>query len=231
MSAYDMTERSSVFRQLVLVLLLAIMLALLTVSTVQAQKRVPAGNDTAGFSFSTGSLDAAGNSVSPGEPVVRYRLDIAMLAEIDDRPTVDIYGDGRVTVHYPVYMKKAGDYEMWLQEDELVSLVQSLSESGMLEFDQKKVKQQVRDKEARRRANGQLYAISDSVETIIDVRLDEYQRDSSAKAVKQFHKQFRWTDIEHDARRYPQQREIIEANRSVQKLRGLMKDHRLERRE
>ena len=234
MPGIEMTDRNRLFRRqmldILLALLLAISLALVTVDTAQAQKRVPAGNDSAGFSFSTGSVNAAGRLVSPGEPIISYRLDIAMLAGIDDRPTITVYGDGRVTVHYPVYMKKAGDYEMQLEEDELVSLVQSFSANGVLDFDGKKVKQKIREKRDQRRAKGQLYAISDSTETIIDVRLDEYQKDRSAKAVKRFHKRFRWTDIEHDARRYPQQREIVDANRSVQRLRGLMKDHRLVRR-
>jgi len=222
MSVIDMTRR--IFTCLLLTF------ALCGVSQAYAQKRVPAGNDSAGFSFSTGSVDAAGKQLSLAEPIISYRLDIAMLAGIDDRPTIKVYGDGRVTVHYPVYMKKAGDYQMQLEEDELVNLVQSLSGSGVLDFDEVKVKQKIREKKDKRRAKGLLYAISDSTETVIDVRLDEYQKDRSAKAVKQFHKRFRWADIEHDARRYPQQREIVEANRSVQQLRGLMKDHRLVRR-
>ena len=222
MPVFDMTRRIFIY--------VLFALTLFGVSQVQAQKRVPAGIDSAGFSFSTGISGNTAEVADLSDPVIHYQLNIAMLAGIDDRPTITVYGDGRVTVHYPVYMKKAGDYEMQLEEDELVSLVQSLSANGVLDFDEKKAKQKIREKKGQRRAKGQLYAISDSTETVIDVRLDEYQKDSSAKAVKRFHKRFRWTDIEHDARRYPQQREIIDANRSVQQLRGLMKDHRLVRR-
>jgi len=213
-----------------LTFLLVILLAFFTVSTVQAQKRVPAGNDSAGFSFSTGSVDAAGKWISPDEPIISYRLDIAMLANIDDRPTMSVYGDGRVTVHYPLYMKKAGDYQMQLDEDELVELIQSLSANGVLEFDDRKVKKSIRDKKKQSRAKGQLHAISDAAVTEIDIRLDEYQKNSSASPVKKFHKQFKWANIEHDARRYPKQPDIVDANQSVQRLRSLMKDLRLERR-
>ena len=222
MSAFDMTRRICIY--------VLFTLALCGVGQVHAQKRVQAGIDSAGFSFSNGMSENKAAQTDLSEPVIHYQLNIDMLAGIDDRPTLSIYGDGRVEVHYPLYMKKAGDYQMQLEEDELVSLVQSFSTNGMLDFDEKKVKQKIREKKDTRRAKGQLYAISDSAETIIDVLLDEYQKDSSAKVVKQFHKRFRWADIEHDARRYPQQREIVDANDSVQQLRGLMKDHRLERR-
>jgi hypothetical protein len=127
-------------------------------------------------------------------------------------------------------MKKAGDYQMQLDEDELVELIQSLSANGVLEFDDRKVKKSLRDKKKQQRAKGQLHAISDAVVTVIDVRLDEYQKNSFASPVKKFHKQFKWTNIEHDARRYPKQRDIVDANQSVQRLRSLMKDLRLERR-
>jgi len=230
MSGVGVTNRTSLLRQPLLALLLAILLALFTVSTVQAQKRVPAGNNTAGFSFATGSVDAAGRLVSPGEPIISYRLDIAMLANIDDRPTMDVYGDGRVEVHYPMYMKRAGDFQMRLDEEELVELIRSLSANGVLEFDDRKVKKSIRDKKKQSRAKGRLHAISDAAVSVIDVRLDEYQKNSSASPVKKFHKQFKWTNIEHDARRYPKERDIVDANQSVQRLRSLMKDLRLEKR-
>ena len=226
MTAIAVTKRTRLFG----LLMFALLLTLLSAGIVHAQKRVPAGKDTTGFSFSTASPVSMSVADMPSEPVIHYQLDIAMLADIDDRPTMSVFGDGRVEVHYPVYMKKAGDYRMQLAEGELVDLIQSLSANGVLEFDDSKVKKSIRDKKKQQRAKGQLYAISDSAETVIDVRLDEYQKDSSAKAVKHFHKRFRWADIEHQARRYPQQREIVNANRSVQQLRGLMKDHRLVRR-
>ena len=205
-------------------------LVLFDASLVHAQKRVPAGKDSAGFSFSTGVSQNKGTQVSLSEPVIHYQLHIDMLATIDDRPTMSIYGDGRVEVHNPEYMKMAGDYQMQLDEDELVDLVQSLSENGVLEFDDSKVKKDIRDKKKQQRAKGQLHAISDAAVTIIDIRLDDYQKNSSASPVKKFHKRFKWANIEHDARRYPKQRDIVYANQSVQRLRSLMKDLRLERR-
>ena len=241
MSANDVTKRTGLFG----LLMLAILLTLSSVGNAHAQKRVPAGKDTAGFSFSTASPVSQskanqshasqpqvgeGVTLIPFEPVIHYQLNIDMLAGIDDRPTMSVFGDGRVEVHYPLYMKKAGDYVMQLGEDELVELIQSLSANGVLEFDDRKVKKNIRDKKNQQRAKGQFHAVSDAVVTIIDVRLDEYQKNSLTSPVKKFHKQFKWANIEHDARRYPKERDIVDASQSVQRLRSLMKDFRLERR-
>ena len=98
--------------------------------------KVASGEKTAGFSFST--------DVAATEPVIHYQQNIHMLANIDDRPSLTVYGDGRVLVHFPVYMKRAGDYEMQLDETELVSLLQSLSANGVIDFDEKKVKDNIR---------------------------------------------------------------------------------------
>ena len=191
---------------------------LLLVSPVMfAQKVVESGVNSAGFSFNEKS----------SEPVIQYRQHIYMLAGIDDKPTLQIFADGRVVAHYPVYMKKAGDYEMQLDEAELEALIQSLSSNGLMVFDAKKVKDKIKQHKKAEKAKGQFHAISDAVESVIEIKLDEYQENNKAKKIEKFHKQFRWKNIEHDAARYKHDSEIIKANNSVTHLKGLMKDKRL----
>jgi len=191
---------------------------LLLVSPVMfAQKVVESGVNSAGFSFNEKS----------SEPVIQYRQHIHMLAGIDDKPTLQIFADGRVVAHYPVYMKKAGDYEMQLDEAELEALIQSLSSNGLMVFDAKKVKDKIKQHKKAEKAKGQFHAISDAVESVIEIKLDEYQENNKAKKIEKFHKQFRWKNIEHDAARYKHDSEIIKANNSVTHLKGLMKDKRL----
>ena len=191
---------------------------LLLVSPVMfAQKVVESGVNSAGFSFNEKS----------SEPVIQYRQHIYMLAGIDDKPMLQIFADGRVVAHYPVYMKKAGDYEMQLDEAELEALIQSLSSNGLMVFDAKKVKDKIKQYKKAEKAKGQFHAISDAVESVIEIKLDEYQENNKAKKIEKFHKQFRWKNIEHDAARYKHDSEIIKANNSVTHLKGLMKDKRL----
>ena len=192
---------------------------LVQASAAHAQMKVASGEKTAGFSFTT--------EVAATEPVIYYQQNIQMLANIDDRPSLTVYGDGRVLVHYPVYMKRAGDYEMRLDETELVSLLQSLSANGVIDFDEKKVKQDVRGYKKQLNAKGQFYEVSDAVETSIDIRLDEYQKNASSPKVKNFKTSFKWKNIEQDASRYKNNLAISKANNSVSQLNALMKDDRL----
>ena len=194
-------------------------LLLMQVSAAHAQMKVASSEKTAGFSFTT--------EVAATEPVIYYQQNIQMLANIDDRPSLTVYGDGRVLVHYPVYMKRAGDYEMRLDESELVSLLQSLSDNGVIDFDEKKVKQDVRAYKKQLHAKGQFYEVSDAVETSIDIRLDEYQKNVSSPKIKNFKTSFKWKNIEQDAARYKNNPAISKANNSVSQLNALMKDDRL----
>lgn len=204
--------------------LLFFVFSLFSVGSLHAQKIVAPGDNTPGFRFST----APGRALhDPVQPVVHYQQNISMLAEIDDRPSLSVYGDGRVRVHFPEYMKKAGDYEMKISEDEVAGLVRSLYEDGVLEFDEDKVKAKMRSERKALRQSGQLYAISDAMETVVEIRLDEYQRNRSSASIKNFHKRFQWKNIEQYALRFNQQREIVDAHRSVKNLQRLMEDNRL----
>lgn len=197
-------------------------------SGAQAFRSVDSTQSTAGYRFD----DSAANT----QPVIEFRQHVHMLADVDDRLTMTIHGDGRVLVHYPVYMKRAGDYEMQLDKDELVSLLSAMAANGLMDFDAGNVRDRIQAKRrsiyARAKAGkAELFEISDAVDSIIDIRLDEYRRNSSATAHKNFSKRFRWQNIEHDARRFSDEQAIVRASRSVLDLRRLMKDTRLKPRQ
>ena len=184
-----------------------------------AQKIVESSEHTAGFLFATDN--------AASDPVIHYQQNIHMLSAVDDLPSLRVFGNGRVLVHYPAYMKKAGDYEMQLNDAELVNLIQSLSSNGVMDFDEAKVKAKKQAFEKALKAKGQFYAISDAVETIVDINLDEYQKNKTSKKIKDFHKKFSWKNIEHDANRYQHDLDITKANKAISDLKVLMKDDRL----
>ena len=197
-----------------------LLFSLLFVSSVlYAQKIIDSSDLSAGFSF------ADNDAVT--EPVIYYQQNIQMLSGINDRPSLSVFGNGRVLVHYPAYMKKAGDYEMQLDDVELVNLLQSLANNGIIGFDENKVKADLKAYKKALKDKGQFYEISDAEETIIDIKFDEFQKNKTSKKIKGFHKQFKWKNIEHDASRYKHDKDITKANNSVTKLKGLMKDARL----
>jgi predicted RND superfamily exporter protein len=124
-------------------------------------------------------------------------------------------------------MKMAGDYEMMLSDQELAVLIGDLAKDGVIDFDDNKVKQAVSEEKRSARAKGELYAVSDAVETVIVIQLDEYQKNSSSPKIKKLKKDFRWKNIEQDATHYKNNIAILKANDSVTKIKGLMNDQRL----
>jgi hypothetical protein len=189
--------------------------------SLSAKRVIESGDDSPGFSYATDS--------DTSEPIIRYQLRIDMLANIQDRQTISVYGDGRVVVHYPAYMKDAGDYQMQLSEDELNQLIRELSDGGMMDFDHKEAKSRVEAARKLMRDKGQLYEVSDDVETVVEISLDEYQKNTNSKKVKGFNKQFRWKNIRHDAARYKNDSAINRAHDAVKRIQGFKKDSRLVR--
>ena len=171
------------------------------------------------------SLQAAGNmpqtpglqpvfhfSANAGEPVIEYNLVHGMIAQPDPVPLLRVYGDGRVHVHIPAYMKQAGDYELFFNQIELNELLRQLDDNGIMTFDKAAVMQERRQLEtARFAATGELFYISDHTDTIINVRLNQYQRTPSSQRIHGFNKQFVWRNLKQDARRYPASQAITRA--------------------
>jgi hypothetical protein len=162
-------------------------------------------------------------SQTAAEPVIEYNLVHHMLAEPDPEPLLRIYGNGRVQVHYPVYMTKAGDYELELSQPELRSLLRALATDGIIDFDRAASRDQRQQLNAQQRtASGTLFYISDSSDTVIDIRLKEYQKGPGTARVLNLKKHFSWPDLKQDARRFPQLREITNASNAAQRLETLL---------
>ena len=59
-----------------------------------------------------------------------------MIQDPDPAAFVRVYGDGRVLVHRPRYMKKAGDYTVTLSQEELEDLLRPFADSRLLTLDE-----------------------------------------------------------------------------------------------
>ena len=163
-------------------------------------------------------------STQAEEPVIEYRLVHQMLADQDPEPLLRIYGNGRVHAHYPAYMQKAGDYEYRLSRPELNALLRSLSQDGVIDFDHAAVQAERQQRQDQQRAAGELHYISDTTETIIDIRLDEYRRHPDTNRIRNLNKRFQWNNLQHDKKRFPQMSSIKDAATGAQRLHELL-DH------
>jgi hypothetical protein len=207
-----MYSRSKPSRFLLVPLLLTVLLA---ISGVQAQD--------------------PGQAIAAGQPLIRYSTDAAkpiientlvhhMLADQDPEPLLRIYGNGRVHAHFPAYMKKAVDYEYRLSQSELIALLRSLSQDGVIDFDHAAVTAERKQLQDQQRAAGELHHISDTTETIIDIRLDEYRRHPGARRISNLNKRFKWNNLQYDKKRFPQSNTLKGAAAGANRIQTLL-DH------
>jgi hypothetical protein len=164
------------------------------------------------------------------DPVIEYTLVHHMLAEQDPQPLLRVYGSGRVHVHLPLYMKRAGDYELHLTRTELDKLLHSLVQDGIIDFDHAAVKQQKQQIASQQRASaGVLFHVSDVTETVINIKLDEYQRGPGTSRIAGLKRQFTWKNLEHDAKRFRQLNTLQGAAAATQRLHSFINHPGLQR--
>jgi hypothetical protein len=146
-----------------------------------------------------------------------------MLSNQDPTPLLRIYGDGKVLAHFPVYMKKAGDYQLTLSQSELLTLVRSLAQDGIFDFDGKASQRYKQQKDSQKAfSTGTLQHVSDTTKTVIDINLNSYQRSFADKRITNFSKTFIWDNLQQDAKRYTQSTAITRAAASARNLHLLL---------
>lgn len=180
---------------------------------------VTSSSSAASFSFETDSV----------EPILRYHEVVHMIANRDEQPMMQVYGSGLVKVHHPVYKKNAGDYEMQLSQQELVAILESLAGDGLMDLNVEKVKNKKQKVDKELRKQGDLFYISDSVTTHIDIKLKHYKPANKKLKVKDYKKSIRVKDIEHDVKRYKSIEEIQKTSKSITLLKKIMKNDKLKR--
>ncbi len=175
----------------------------------------------------------------PGEPGFEYANDpqtlvvafseaLGELAEADPGPTLRLYGDGRLAVHYPAYMQRAGEYSVSLSSKEMHDLVASLVGKRLVEFDTSSVRGRVRAAAAQRRAaaaaRGELvlFSASDPSTIEIELNLDRYRPAGPGPELRHVARRISWRGLRADAGRYPEIAELQDLAAAHRELTALM---------
>jgi hypothetical protein len=151
--------------------------------------------------------------------LVHLRERLVALEDEDPGPSLSVYGDGRVAVHYPRYMKRAGEYTLQLGPQDLGALMRSLASRGLLEFDAVAV---ARRKAEAARSRAQLFEVFDATTTEIELRVERYQPVPGAPELRNVHKRLSWNGLRADAKRYPEVAELADLAAARQELGALM---------
>ena len=169
-------------------------------------------------------------SQAPNAVVVTYHEELGELSSVDSTPRIRIFGNGRVAVHYPAFMKRAGTYEFQMGPAELRNLLRSLTAKGLVDFNARAVNNSRRARAVARRqeriAAGQpeeVFAISDETTTVIELNLDEYTAPGpSAPVINDVQKRVAWRNLRSDAERYSEIPAIQKLRAAEVELRGLL---------
>lgn len=165
-------------------------------------------------------------SETAGALLVSFREIWPEFAEQDPTPLVRIYGDGRVVVHQPAYMKRRGVYEMWLPKPELEALLLELT-PVLLAFDEKEVATRKEEAKARlrslagERGGPTLFYIADAEVSVFHLGVDSYRPAGAGSAVKLSSMERVWRGLRYDAERYPEVAPIQALMRAETALRAL----------
>ena len=146
-------------------------------------------------------------SDDPGTIVIQLVQHVGI--ESADLLQVRIYGDGRVLVHFPVYMTRAGDYTLQLSPEERDALLQIAVGGGLVEFDGSRVRnevtsarQSIQDAALQSAGPVTLSSRSDPALRIIDLRLASYT-DAGGTPQRNVEIQIMWAGAQADAQDLP----------------------------
>jgi len=149
--------------------------------------------------------------------VLSYREVVGELAGEARGPSMEIYGDGRVHVHYPGYMTRAGDWDGRLTGTELDQVVQTAVARGLLGFDPPTIR--ARTTQARRATataarlqpgRPLLFEASDPSTVVITLRAQ-----GRARTIV-------WSGLRADAKRHPDIHELVELRAAQRAIETLM---------
>lgn len=165
----------------------------------------------------------------PDVAVVVYREILGEIGGADRGPTLTIFGDGRTVAHYPLYMKRAGDYELRLAPGEVDALLRSLATKGVLDFDATATRAAARTSmtAARQRALAantpiQLFEAVDASTTVIEVAVERYVAATpGAREVRHVTTRAVWTGLRADIDQHPDVPALRALGAAEEELRAL----------
>jgi len=158
---------------------------------------------------------------SSGFVLLQFGQDVG-IRDADRTPRVRLYDDLRVVVHFPIYMQRAGDYELTLHESEVQELADAID--SVLSFDPDSTEVLIREMEAEARTTAfrenQPVVVSDwsdETTTILEVPLiggllegvgasllPESEQTGFRAADGVEFRRVVWTGLQNRAERFPQ---------------------------
>jgi len=146
----------------------------------------------------------------------------------DQTPLLQVHGDGRVRVHWPVGRRDSGDWEMKLDREEMHSLVASLVASGVMEFDATAARSAIHEASRQRIDATRVVTATDPTLSTFVVQLSSYG-DSAGRERDGITRTVRFAGIRRAAEDHAGVAGLAGLAQAEQLLLDVTRDERLER--
>lgn len=175
-------------------------------------------------------INITGDTRRPEDIVLGYTQKLNHLGESDGGVSLLLYNDRYVIAFYPEYMRRAGIYGMYLEEEVMTQLWSLLTHNDTLSFSEDTVRRHI---QALNRAKAaQLASLSrsgDNATMVIEIYPNRYQSVGFGYGQADEMKQISWHGLKWDASEYPDIREIQNLYQIHQMLHDILKHKNLER--
>lgn len=154
-------------------------------------------------------------------PVVTYLLVAGEVNTGDAGPSIAVYGDGEVQVHFPNFMTKSGDYTLQLSPSELEDLLASFDTQPLAEFSAAEVqaKKQQQTPVAR---GGEILAFDVQDADIVVIEFPQRAFEESLEGTPSADSRIVWRALRSDAEQYSEIQEIQDLSNAELGLRQLL---------
>ncbi len=165
-------------------------------------------------------------TASDAPVLLDYQREISMLEEADNSVNVKLYADGTVEIHYPFFMRLAGDYRFQLSAGETNQILQTLQQLGVDRFDAPAVKQALALEQSA--AHEALRLPGQSIRIITDPEITRLSIAATAADLNRSTNDFSFIGVRSNAELYPQVTALTDLATALDMLDALANDTRMQ---
>ncbi len=154
-------------------------------------------------------------------PVFEYQRHL--IKGLDPGPRLAIFDNGKVEVHFPVFMKNAGDFELFFSRDELLQLFLDLETWSFQDFDVQATLSELAAEQAQLNK-----PISPGASWTLFRWKPFVAHDSGELSFSDRSREFSWQGLAWTARFYPDNEALQRLSKIHQRMDALMLDPRLQ---
>jgi hypothetical protein len=142
---------------------------------------------------------------SSDDLLVSYQELLNSSGAADEGASIRIYQNGYTHIFYPKYMKQAGSYGVYLNDEALQKIWDLLISSNLLAFDEAFVRNEIlRERKLRMESLSALSSVSDTSEIRLEVYPNRYQSIGFGSGDRNEFKKIAWIGLSWDAKQFPQ---------------------------